>query len=161
MKEGKFFVFFTIYLSIMCSIVVIVFEYISVLLGKIDNYLLTLTLAIPMFVLMMFLGIIAASELAVVSAFRGQQMKEKEKFMKSLKMILLGIGTVLILIPAIYLIKNTIWIISTGYNGLDIPLGGIIVSSLLVIGTICILSQVYVNVGISIERNNKVKKVKT
>ena len=44
--------------------------------------------------------------------------------------------------------------------GLDIPLGGLIVSSLLVIGGVCILAQVYVNMGIAIDRNNKTKKIK-
>lgn len=160
MKEGKFYVFFTIYLIITSVILVITFEAISNIIGRLDNYLLTITLAVPMFVLMLFLAIIGSSELAFVSAFKKEKIENKEKFMSSLKIVLEGIGIVAILIPIIYLMQNTLWIINTGYNGLDIPLGGLIVSSLLVIGGICILSQMYVNMGNAIDRNNKIEKAK-
>ena len=160
MKEAKFYLFFTIYLIVFSVIAVVTFEAISTIVGTIDNYLLTVTLAIPVFVMLMFLAIIAAAELAFVSAFKGEKFKEKERFMESLKIILEGVGIVVILLPIIYLMQNTFWIINTGYMGLDIPLGGLIVASLLVVGGICILAQVYVNIGIAIDKNNKVKKVK-
>lgn len=160
MKDAKFYMFFTIYLIIFSVIAVITFEAVSNIVGRIDNYLLTVTLAIPMFVMLLFLAIIASSELAFVSAFKDEKIKDKERFMSSLKIILEGIGIVVIVLPIIYLLKNTLWIINTGYMGLDIPLGGLIVSSLLVIGGVCILAQVYVNMGVAIDRNNKIKKVK-
>ncbi len=160
MKDVKFYMFFTIYLIIFSVIAVITFEAVSNIVGTIDNYLLTVTLAIPMFVMLLFLAIIASSELAFVSTFKDEKIKDKERFMSSLKIILEGIGIVVIVLPIIYLLQNTLWIINTGYMGLDIPLGGLIVSSLLVIGGVCILAQVYVNMGIAIDRNNKTKKVK-
>ena len=160
MKDAKFYMFFTIYLIIFSVIAVITFEAVSNIVGRIDNYLLTVTLAIPMFVMLLFLAIIASSELAFVSTFKDEKIKDKERFMSSLKIILEGIGIVVIVLPIIYLLQNTLWIINTGYMGLDIPLGGLIVSSLLVIGGVCILAQVYVNMGVAIDRNNKTKKIK-
>ena len=160
MKDAKFYIFLTIYLIIFSVIAVITFEAVSNIVGRIDNYLLTVTLAIPMFVMLLFLAIIASSELAFVSTFKDEKIKDKERFMSSLKIILEGIGIVVIVLPIIYLLQNTLWIINTGYMGLDIPLGGLIVSSLLVIGGVCILAQVYVNMGVAIDRNNKTKKIK-
>ena len=160
MKDAKIYMFFTIYLIIFSVIAVITFEAVSNIVGRIDNYLLTVTLAIPMFVMLLFLAIIASSELAFVSTFKDEKIKDKERFMSSLKIILEGIGIVVIVLPIIYLLQNTLWIINTGYMGLDIPLGGLIVSSLLVIGGVCILAQVYVNMGVAIDRNNKTKKIK-
>lgn len=161
MNQVRFYIFLTIYLIIFSIIAVITFEAFSTIIGTLDNYLLTVTIGIPMFVMLMFLAIISSAELAFVSAFGKEKIANKEELMSSLKIILEGIGIVVIITPIIYLLQNTMWIINTGYNGLDIPLGGLIASSLLVVGGICILSQVYVNIGMAIDRNNKVKKVKT
>ena len=160
MKEVKFYLFFTIYLVVFLVMAVIAYEAFSTIIGTIDNYLLTVTIAIPVFIMLLFLAIIAAAELAFTSAFKNEKIDNKEKIMSSLKIILEGVGIVVIILPIVYLMKNTFWIINTGYMGLDIPLGGLIVSSLLVIGGICILAQVYVNIGMAIDKNNKAKKVK-
>ena len=49
---------------------------------KYSIYLLTVTLAIPMFVMLLFLVIIASSELAFVSAFKDEKVKDKKFFIE-------------------------------------------------------------------------------
>lgn len=159
MKETKFYVSFLIYLLIGAIASVYVFGLMADVISKLDNYLLGITIAIPILMLLLFLDIIGSSQLALISSL-GKKEVDKNKFLESLKIMLGGVGIIFVSFPIYYLIENTSWVIQSGYSGVDIPLGGIIVSSLIIIGGICVLSETYLAVADTIEKSNARIKAK-
>lgn len=159
MKETKFYMTFMIYIVLGTLVSTYVFGLMSGILSVLNNYMLVVTIAVPILILFMFLAIIGSSELAFVTSFAKQKI-DKEVFLPSLKIMLEGIGIVVIAVPTYYLIQNTMWTITTGYNQIDIPLGGLIVSSLIIVGGICVLSQTYVTLAAAVDKHNKLVKAK-
>lgn len=155
MKEIKFYVIFMVYLMMLAIIGIQAFEYVVNTIDSINSYILGITIITPLLILILFLAIIIATKLALITSFKKTE-EIKENIIKSFKFVLEGAGIVTVGIPIYIIIANTCWVIQTGQTNLEIIIGEIIiVSSLILIGGICVLSQTYIAAKAFTEKHNK------
>lgn len=153
MKETKFYIFFMIYIIVLTTIGIMAFEYVISLAQNIKSYTLGITIVIPLLIIILFIAIIIATRLAFITSFKKDD-KISEILIKSFKFMLEGIGIIIIFIPIYFIVENTRWVIQTGEMNLDLIIGEIIVSSLILIGGICVLSQTYVTLKATADKQN-------